>query len=458
MFGTFPEGFKWGVATSAYQIEGGFDQGGRKPSVWDTFCDRGGVRTGESGRFANEHFHLFEEDARLMSELGIKHYRFSLAWPRIIPDGRGQVNEEGIDFYKRLLDALQENGITPYVTLFHWDTPQALEDLYGSWMSREIADDFADFSTAAVSRLGDRVTNWFTINEIPSFTHQSYTTGEVYMGMHAPGLKVNSQKDVHQSIFNSILAHGKSMLAVRAASPQPCKVGIVDNTGPTVPLTERDADIAAAQKAYQMVYCNGQIIFPILTGAYAPLWWEKAEREGSTPDIQEGDLKIISTPMDYIGDNVYSGEYVRAADNAEGFEIIPCPPCYPRMGMDWLKHVPESGYWSLRHLRDVLGWTGEVMITENGAAVPDEIAADGEIHDVSRIMYLRSYLNQFNRAIGEGINLTGYFQWSFMDNFEWSYGYGQRLGIVWNSFETQKRIVKDSGRWYAECIRQNRVV
>lgn len=452
----FPEDFEWGVATAAYQIEGAVEQGGRKPSVWDTFsATPGRVKNGDTGAVACDHYHRFSSDVKLMAELGVKHYRFSIAWSRIIPDGRGTVNEEGVDFYKRLVDCLQDNGITPHATLFHWDSPEALEDLYGSWLSREMAFDFADYATAVVKRLGDRISNWMTINEIPCFTHMGYDVG--VDPVHAPGKRVSSKKQVWQTSHHALLAHGMGCQAIRASSPKECKVALVDNFGVTVPITESPDNITAAQKAFHTNAQNGGIIFPALTGAYSPLMLDILGQDA--PDIQPGDLEIIHQPLDILGLNIYTATYVRAADNERGYEFLNLPKDYPRMNMPWLHIVPESIYWGIRHVKETLGRDDlPVFISENGCAADDEVDANGEIIDTDRIMYLRQYLKSAHRAINEGFPLKGYYLWSFMDNFEWSWGCSRRFGITYVDYTTQKRIPKASFDWYAECIRQNCVV
>ncbi|MBD2086606.1 GH1 family beta-glucosidase [Trichocoleus sp. ST-U3] len=452
----FPENFIWGAATSAYQIEGAATEGDRKPSVWDTFsATPGRVENGDTGAVACDHYHRYETDVELMAQLGIKHYRFSIAWPRIIPDGRGNVNEKGIDFYKRLVDCLHKHGITPHATLFHWDSPQALEDLYGSWRSREMASDFADYVTAVVSRLGDRITNWMTINEIPCFTDFAYDVDKD--PPFAPGTRVKTRKEVWQTSHHALLAHGMGCQAIRAASPVPCSVALVDNISVTVPLTESAADITAAQQAFHTSWLNGGIIFPALTGVYSPAMLEKLGADA--PDIQSGDLEIIHQPLDAIGINIYTGTYVRAADNKDGYEFLDLPKGYPRMNMPWLHIVPESIYWGIRHISNTLRRQDlPVFITENGCAAEDELNPQGEVIDTDRIMYLRQYLKAAHRAIREGYPLKGYFLWSFMDNFEWPYGYSRRFGITYVDYKTQQRIPKASFNWYAECIRQNRVV
>ncbi|WP_026735568.1 GH1 family beta-glucosidase [Fischerella sp. PCC 9605] len=452
----FPKDFCWGVATAAYQIEGAVNEGGRKPSVWDTFsATPGRVVGGDTGAIACDHYHRYETDVRLMAELGIKHYRFSIAWPRIVPDGRGTVNEEGVDFYKRLVDCLHDHNITPHATLFHWDSPQALEDLYGSWQSRQMAFDFAEYVTAVVSRLGDRITHWMTLNEISCFTHMGYDVEAD--SPHAPGKRVNSKKEVWQTSHHALLAHGLGCQAIRAASPVPCQVALVDNFGVTVPINESPAHIAAAKKAFHTCTQNGGIIFPALTGNYSPVMLE--ELGENAPDIQSGDLEIIHQPLDAIGLNIYTGTYVRAVDNEKGYEFLNLPKGYPRMHMPWLNIVPESIYWGIRHISETLGRNDlPVFITENGCAAEDEVTANGEVIDTDRIMYLRQYLKSAHRAISEGYLLKGYFLWSFMDNFEWAWGYSRRFGIIYVDYSTQQRIPKASFEWYAESIRQNSVV
>lgn len=453
---SFPEDFFWGVATSAYQIEGAAETEGRQPSVWDTFSalpER--VRNGDTGSIACDHYHRYPEDVQMMAALGVKHYRFSLSWSRIIPEGRGQVNEAGIDFYKRLLDCLQEQGITPHATLFHWDSPQALEDRYGSWRSREMAQDFADYVTAVVSRLGDRITHWMTLNEISCFTHLGYGVGQV--PLHAPGTIVETAKQVWQTSHHALLAHGLGCQAIRSASPVPCSVALVDNFAVPIPIGEAPAHLAAARKAFHRCGENGGILFPALTGAYSR---ELLKHLGeNAPDIQSGDLAIIHQPLDALGFNLYSGVYVRSIDQPPGYEILPFPAGYPRMNMPWLHFTPEALYWGVRHISETVGRPNlPIFISENGCAAQDQLTEQGEVWDTDRILYLRQYLKAAHRAIQEGYPLKGYFAWSWMDNFEWSWGYDRRFGLVYIDYPTQRRIPKASAHWYAECIQQNRVV
>jgi beta-glucosidase len=448
-----PPGFQWGVATSSYQIEGAASA--RGPSVWDVFSQTPGrVLNGDTGAIACDHCHRYRDDIALMAELGVRHYRFSISWPRIIPSGRGAVNQAGLDFYSELVDTLLEFGITPHATLFHWDSPQALE-AYGSWRSRQMAQDFADYATVVVKGLGDRITHWITLNEIFCFTHLGYGVG--HAPEMAPGTVVKTVKEVWQTSHHALLAHGLGCQAIRAASPQPCQVALVDNYLATVPLTDSPEDIAAAQAAFPIAGTNGGILYPALTGEYsAKLLADLGE---NAPDIQPGDLDVIHQPLDALGFNVYTGVYVRAADNPNGFEILPFPQGYPRMHMPWLHLLPDSLYWGVRHISDTLHRPElRVFISENGCAAQDELTPAGEVLDLDRIQYLQQYLRSAHRAVQEGYPLTGYFLWSFLDNFEWAYGYDRRFGITYVDYATQQRIAKASYHWYARCVQENRVV
>jgi len=452
----FPSNFQWGVATAAYQIEGAAQEDGRRPSVWDAFSTLPGrVLNGDTGRVACDHYHRYEEDVCLIAQLGVKHYRLSVAWSRVVPEGRGAVNSAGLDFYGRLVDCLLAHGITPHVTLFHWDSPQALEQRYGSWRSRDMAQDFADYGTVVVRALGDRVSHWMTINEIFCFTHMGY--GVKQTPPHAPGTRVRSSRDVWQTSHHALLAHGLSCQAIRAASPQPCQVALVDNFLATVPLTETAEDIAAARAAFPRAGTNGGIIVPALTGQYSPALL--TDLGNQAPTIAPGDMDIIHQPLDALGFNVYTGVYVRAADTPLGYEMLPFPKGYPRLHMPWLHLVPESLYWGVRHVSETLQRPElPVFISENGCAAQDEVTTSGEVLDLDRIQYLRQYLQSAHRAVAEGYPLTGYFLWSLLDNFEWAYGYDRRFGITYVDYETQKRIPKASFDWYKTCIATNQIV
>ncbi|HPA19777.1 MAG TPA: GH1 family beta-glucosidase [Verrucomicrobiae bacterium] len=456
MVDAFPKDFWWGAATAAYQIEGAAFEDGRMPSVWDTFCRMPGrVRGGDSGDVACDHYHRFQDDVRLMAELGIRHYRFSISWPRVIPEGRGPVNERGLDFYRRLADALLRHGITPHATLFHWDSPQALEDRYGSWRSREMAKDFAGYCSAVVARLGDRVAHWMTINEIRCFTHMGYGLNEA--PPHAPGTVLRSRKELLQTVHHALLAHGMGCQAIRSASPGPCHVSLVDNFDAYVPVVETPENIEAARAAFVGEHHNGCILVPALTGRYSPGALD--ELGADAPEILAGDMRTIAQPLDALGFNVYTGHYVRAADNARGYEVLPLPRGYPQMHMPWLNVLPESLYWGIRLVGEALGKKDlTIFISENGCACDDAPDAAGEILDLGRILYTRAYLRSALRAIGEGRPLIGYFHWSLMDNFEWAWGYSRRFGITYIDYATRARVPKQSFRWYQNVIGLNRVV
>ena len=452
----FPTGFWWGAATASYQVEGAAAEDGRKPSVWDTFSHTPG-RTyhGDTGDVACDHYHRYEDDVKLMADLGVKHYRFSIAWPRIVPDGRGVVNEKGVDFYRRLVDTLLKHGITPHATLLHWDSPQALEERYGSWRSREMAKDFADYVTATVKRLGDRIQYWMTINEIMCFTILGYGVGTV--PQHAPGTVVKTRKEVQQTIHHALLAHGLAVQAIRAASPGRCHVSLVENLDSYVPVIETPEHVEATRKAFVGEERNGTMLVTALTGKHNPLAWSKLGADA--PDVQPGDLETIGQPLDSLGINLYTGNYVRAAANAQGYEVLPMRTSYPKMNMPWLNIVPESIYWAVRLISDAVG-RGDlpVYISENGCPSEDVLSPSGEVFDTDRIMYLRAYLRQLQRAVTDGYPVKGYFQWSLMDNFEWSCGYSKRFGITYVDYKTERRIPKLSYRWYQQVIRENRVV
>jgi beta-glucosidase len=453
---SFPSDFAWGAATAAYQIEGAANDDGRKPSVWDTFSHiPGHVKNGDTGDVACDHYHRYADDVKLMAELGIKHYRFSIAWPRIIPDGRGAVNEKGVDFYRRLTDSLLDHGITPHATLFHWDGPQALEDLYGSWRSREMAKDFAEYCSQVVKRLGDRITNWMTINEIYCFTYMGYGVGQA--PPHAPGTIVKSRQEVLQTVHHALLAHGLGTQAIRAATPTPAKVALVVNFDSYIPVIETPENIEAAKRAFVAEEHNGTVLVPALTGAYNPTAIQALGE--NAPKVEEGDMAIIGQPLDVLGYNNYTGSYVRAADNARGYEILPLPAEYPQMHMPWLNFVPESLYWGVRMVSDALGKKDlPIVISENGCASEDAVTANGEVLDLSRIMYLRSYLKNAHQAVNEGYPLKGYFHWSLMDNFEWTWGYTRRFGMTRVDYTTLARTPKESFRWYQKMMSENRLV
>jgi beta-glucosidase len=453
---TFPKDFWWGGATAAYQVEGAANEDGRGKSIWDTLSHTpGATLNGDTGDVACDQYHRYEEDIQLMAALGVKHYRFSISWPRVLPNGTGQVNEKGVDYYNRLVDTLLKHGIMPHPTLYHWDLPQALQDKYLGWQSREVVGDFGDYATMIVKRLGDRVQHWMTLNEISSMTFNSYSVKR--KPIHAPAIILNSQKDFNNTVHNALLAHGTACQAIRAASPQKCFVAAAENFTSYVPIIETPENIEAARLAFMRDDRNGAIIMPILTGKYPEKWLEDAG--ANVPDIKEGDMKLIGQPLDELGFNCYSGMYVQAADNTTGFRVIPFSKKYPKGNMHWLNIVPEAIYWGVRMVNEAAGQKNlPIFISENGYADGVDANADGYVEDIDRIFYYRGYLAQLLRAVNDGYPVTGYFPWSLMDNFEWADGYSRRFGMVHVDYETQKRTPKLSYYWYQQVIKNLKVM
>ncbi len=452
----FPEDFWWGVATAAYQVEGASAEDGRKPSIWDTFSHTPGrTVAGDTGDVSCDHYHRFREDVKLIAELGVRHFRFSLAWPRILPDGRGAVNQRGLDHYERVVDELLKHGITPHATLYHWDLPQALQDRYRGWESREIAGDFADYAARVAARLGDRVGHWMTLNEICTFARLGY--GVRRTAPHAPGLALERQKDVWQIVHHALLAHGLACRALRAASPKPCHVSIAEGMLAYIPVAETEKEVDAVRLAFRRSEVNGAIVVPLVTGRFDPFWL--AERGKDAPEIRPGDMETIHQPLDAIGFNNYNGTYVRAADNAAGFEELPMFDGFPTMNLPWLHMTPECIYWGVRMTSELPGAERvPIVITENGCPDGGTPGPDGFVRDTDRLMYLRAYLAQVQRAVTEGYPVKGYFVWSLLDNFEWAEGYAKRFGLVHVDYGTQKRTPKLSYGWYREVVRAGKVM
>jgi beta-glucosidase len=444
----FPEGFVWGAATASAQIEGAAREDGKGESVWDRFASvPGHVKGGDTPETACDHYHRFTEDAALLRSLAIRHYRLSVAWPRIFPEGDGALNPRGLDFYDRLIDALLAHGVTPWVTLFHWDLPQALEDR-GGWPVRATVDAFRPYAEAVVRRLGDRVKHWFTLNEMPCFIGKGY--GDGYF---APGRR-ESPRVVNQAYHHALLAHGHAVAAVRALGGPEAQVGLVHNhlPAPQVPVTETEADIAAARAEYERT--NRQLFAPLYLGRYAEAFL--AEAGADAPTIEPGDLEAIAQPTDFLGLNLYAGDFVRAGRDGRP-ETLAFPRQFPQGDLDWLKITPQVIYWAVRHAAEVYG-VRTFYITENGAAFADAPNPAGEIVDLDRREYLRAHLIALHRAIAEGFDVRGYFAWSLLDNFEWAEGYSKRFGLVHVDYATQRRTPKLSARWYAQVIRENRIV
>jgi beta-glucosidase len=444
----FPDDFRWGTATSAFQIEGAAQEDGRGESIWDTFCRLPGkIRYGANADIADNHYHLYKEDVALMKAMGVATYRFSIAWPRLFPEGRGTPNPKGLAFYDRLVDELLANDIAPYATLYHWDLPQALQDR-GGWESRDTAQAFADYAGFVASALGDRVGHFFTLNEIRGFVELGYGSGQFAPGLVLPKAQLNQVR------HHAVLSHGLAVQAVRANGRSGVKVGPAENITTALPGIETLKNIRAAALATREM--NAPYLTVILEGRYTDAYLSAAGADA--PRFTAEDLKTISTPVDFVGINIYSpGAYVQASDAPSGYTVIPLPASYPHMKSSWLTFGPGTLYWAPRQLASL--WNvKEIYITENGTSAADKPAADGTVYDLDRIMYLREYLGQLRRATAEGLPVRGYFLWSLLDNFEWLDGYTNRFGLHYVDYNTLKRTPKLSASFYSKVIARNALV
>ncbi len=443
---SFPKNFTWGTATAAAQIEGAAFADGKGESVWDRFARRpGAVANGDTLDTACDHYHRYKSDFALMRRLGIRHYRLSLAWPRIYPQGDGAVNQRGLDFYSRLIDSLQEHDITPWVTMFHWDLPQALEDR-GGWRARGVTDAFATYADTIVRNYGDRVKNWITLNEIRCFTLLGYGGADKAPGAREPARVVN------QTMHHALVCHGHGLRAVREHGGRGARVGLTDNCESVIPVSESPADIAAARTRF--AEGNWPVLDAIYRGRYAPAYLRHCGKD--RPVVTRGDFALISAPADFLGLNIYTATFVRRGARGQP-EVVTPSPSYPRTDSPWLNLAPRALYWTPRLAAEVYG-EQNIYITENGCGYNDDTVVRGECLDLHRVEYLRNYLRELHRAIADGAPVRGYFLWSFIDNFEWSDGYRRRFGIVHNDFKTQRRTPKLSARWYAQVIAANRIL
>jgi beta-glucosidase len=437
----FPSDFVWGTATASYQIEGAANEDGRGESVWDRFAATPGkVRNGDNGSVACDFYHRYRDDIALMRELGIDAFRFSIAWPRVIPDGRGHVNQAGLDFYDRLVDELLGNGITPFATLFHWDTPQSLEDA-GGWPARETVDAFAAYVEVVVERLGDRVGHWITHNEpwVVAWVGHGW-------GHHAPGR--TSDTDALAAAHHLLLSHGRAVEILRRLAP-PAKVGITLNLDNPLPASIAAEDGIAASWVDGLH--NRWFLDPIFRGAY-PADMVEAWAD-NMPEIHDGDLATISAPIDFLGVNNYSSPLVAADENGGRAKIVRREDV-DRTDMGW-EIVPEGLHGLLTRLAADYE-PPAIYVTENGAAFPDVRSHDGSIHDPERQAYLESYIGAAARAVGDGVPLRGYFAWSLLDNFEWAWGYWKRFGLIYIDYATLERVPKGSFYWYRDFIAAQR--
>jgi beta-glucosidase len=455
----FPEGFLWGTATASYQIEGAWNEDGKGPSIWDTYSHTPGkIKNGDTGDVANDHYHRFKDDVALMQEIGARAYRFSIAWPRIFPNGVGEPNPKGLDFYSRLVDELLAAGIAPFATLYHWDLPQALQDK-GGWQSRDTAQAFADYSGYMAEKLSDRVHHFFTLNEFLTFVDMGHYGVEVKVGGKtttmavAPGLRL-PPAELNQVRHHAVLAHGLAVQAIRAKGKKGTKCGPAENITTAVPVIETPEHIRAAEAATREL--NAPYLTVILEGQYTDAYLKAAGKDA--PKFTDMDLKTISEPVDFVGINVYRpGQYVLASAERSGYRTIPINTSHPKMFSSWQLLGPEVLYWAPKFVQSL--WKAkEIFITENGCAASDEPAANGNVYDSDRIMYLRNSLTHLQRATAEGVPVKGNFVWSLMDNFEWGDGYGTRFGLVYVDFQSQKRTPKLSAAWFREAAQRNAVV
>ncbi|GAA4726955.1 GH1 family beta-glucosidase [Phytohabitans rumicis] len=447
----FPDDFVWGAATAAYQIEGAARDDGRGPSIWDTFSRTPGkVYAGHTGDVACDHYHRYAGDVGLMADLGLQAYRFSIAWPRIQPDGTGPVNPRGLDFYDRLVDELIGRGIDPIITLYHWDLPQALEDR-GGWAHRDTAAWFAEYASAVHLRLGDRVRTWTTLNEPWCSAYLGYAAG-----VHAPGRQ--DAAVAFTAVHHLLLGHGLATRALRAAGAS--KIGITLNPAAVLPADPQSEADAAAVRVVDGI-ANRIFFDPILAGGYPADVLEHMRRFTDLAFIQDGDEKRIAAPIDVLGVNYYSPTYVAGRPGAGGGgpahpgteDILFLPPAGPLTEMGW--QIEPAGLTALleRIARDYPGTP--LLITENGAAFADKAGPDGQVTDADRIAYIDGHLRAVHTAIARGVDVRGYLVWSLMDNFEWAEGYRKRFGIIHVDYQTQRRTPKDSAHWYREVIARN---
>lgn len=446
---SFPEKFTWGAAAAAYQIEGAATIDGRHPSIWDVFTHQPGkIFEGHTGDIACDHYHRYAEDVALMSKLGIDAYRLSLAWPRILPDGTGTPNERGLEFYDRLIDTLLAANITPWVTLYHWDLPQALQQR-GGFLNRDFVEWFGDYAALIANRYGDRVKHWMTFNE----PQCSIGLG-LHEGLHAPGLKL-SFRECLRGAHHLLLAHGRGVQALRAGSRGPAKISLALTSRERIPASDSTNDIEAARRDY--FSCHERNLWnlswwgdAVYLGHYPTVGLEKFGADA--PAFTDADMRLISQPLDFNGYNCYSGWRVRAKADGSPEKV---PESWgignARGTLPWLNVAPAAPYWAARFQHERYGQP--VVFTENGFCNTDFVHLDGKVPDAQRIDFMTRYLAAIQRACAEGIPVAGYFYWSVMDNFEWSEGYKDRFGLIHIDYQTQVRTPKESFHWYSQLIR-----
>jgi len=444
----FPRSFVWGAAAASYQVEGAAFLDGKAASVWDMFCRKPGtIRNGENGDVACDHYHRFKEDVALMKQIGLKAYRLSIAWSRLIPAGTGKVNPKGLAFYEALVDELLSAGIQPYVTLFHWDFPYELY-LRGGWLNPDSPDWFAEYTQVVVDRLSDRVQHWMTLNEPQCFIGSGHKDGE-----DAPGDRLGLSECL-LAAQHALLAHGKAVQVIRSSARRTPAVGIAPVGVTYLPATDSPADIAAARQA---MFAVSRKDFWNNTWWTDPIFFKRYPEDGlalfgdAAPVYTDRDMETIGQPLDFYAANIYNGYYMRAGVDGKP-EPAPYPTGMAHTAYPW-PVTPQALYWGPRFF-----WERHhlpVLITENGLANTDWVALDGQVHDPQRIDFTARYLAALGQAIRDGVEAAGYFHWAVMDNFEWTYGYLLRFGLIYVDFNTQQRLLKDSAHWYATVIASN---
>lgn len=448
----FRKDFKWGAATAAYQIEGAFQEDGKGLSIWDVFCrEKGRIYDGHTGETACDHYHRFREDVALMKELGIRAYRFSLSWSRIFPAGTGKINPAGVRFYNELIDELLDAGIEPFITLYHWDLPYELHKR-GGWLNPESVSWFGEYAKTAAELFSDRVSNFFTFNEPQCFIGNAYLRE-----CHAPGVR-GMVRDSFEMTHNVLKAHGTAVKMLRVYAKGDIKIGYApSDCGTSYPDSGKPEDIEAARM--RMFGLHGDVrdwvwnvswwSDPIMLGRYPE---EGLKKYGDyLPEITKDDMELISQPLDFYGQNIYSGSRVRMGSDGKP-EVVKQYDGFPKTALNW-QVTPECLYWGPRFLYE--RYQKPIYITENGMSCHDVISLDGKVHDPNRIDFLNRYLRELKKCAEDGTDIRGYFHWSLLDNLEWDCGYAERFGIIYVDYPSQRRIIKDSGRWYSQTIREN---
>jgi beta-glucosidase len=441
---TFPSDWQWGTATASYQVEGAWNEDGKGESIWDRFVHREGtIMNGDTGDVACDQYHRYKEDVAIMRDLGLRGYRFSISWPRIFPDASGKVNQQGVDYYDRLVDELLANGVRPFPTLYHWDLPQWAQD-QGGWSNRDIIARFATYAETMTNALGDRVKNWMVFNEPWVFTFLA-----LLYGQHAPGLRDTEHAMKATHIVN--LTQAAAMAAMRATG-KPEMVGSAFSMTSAYPASDSAEDKAAAER--QHAFANTWFIDPILKGEY-PRAYVDQERALSRMDIRPGDMEAMRSHYDFIGINLYQRAIVADSGDARNIGVRQIPGPGPRTAFGW--EVWPAGLYQMIKRIDADYGRPPIFITENGCSYPAGPGPDGRVHDPDRIEFYEGYIGQVARARDEGCDVRGYYTWTLIDNFEWAMGFSQRFGIVHVDFDTQKRTIKDSGYWMRDLIKKNEI-